>query len=128
ALARPGPADTAADPTPAARTGGVTPSPSRRDESGSGYGFRFLARLKGAGASFEEACRNIRADETEAGEWARRVDARQLQRAWDNARVLNPGAPLDCAREFVQSCGEVALVYHRGDFYHWRGLHYAEGD
>jgi putative DNA primase/helicase len=115
------PAEAAPTPTGVtARTG--------RDESGSGYGFRYMARLKGAGASFEDACRTILADETEAGEWARRVDARQLQRAWDRARMLDPAAPLECAREFVQSCGEVALVYYRGSFYHWLGIHYEEID
>src|SRR5262249_22660158 len=102
----PGPADRVAGT--AGRTGTVTGRPSGRDESGSGYGFRFLARLKGAGASFEDACRTILADESEAGQWARRVDTRQLRRAWDRARMLNPAAPLECAREFVQSCGEVA--------------------
>jgi putative DNA primase/helicase len=119
------PADTA---TTRVRTRGLTARPSGRDESGSGYGFRFLATLKGAGASFEEACRNIREDRTAAGEWARRVDDRQLQRAWDRARMLNREAPLECAREFVQSCGEVALVYHRGGFYQWLGSHYNDCD
>jgi putative DNA primase/helicase len=117
-----------AEPASAAAPGGVAARPRGRDESGSGHGFRFMARLKGAGNSFEEACRIILDDPTEAGEWARRVDARQLQRAFDKARMLNPAAPLECAREFKHACGEVALVYHRGCFYRWLGIHYEECD
>jgi putative DNA primase/helicase len=69
-----------------------------RDESGSGYGFRFMqdchTRPIGEGLlarpmTFEEARAAILADENEAGEWARRVDERQLERAWKNSK---PGA------------------------------------
>jgi hypothetical protein len=55
-----------------------------RDESGSGYGCRFMAERKAKGDnSFARACDAILADRGEAGEWARRVDDRQLRRAWD---------------------------------------------
>jgi hypothetical protein len=57
---------------------------SGRDHSGSGFGFRFVQARKHAGDSFEQACEAIRADNGEAGEWARRVDERQLERAWNN--------------------------------------------
>jgi hypothetical protein len=56
-----------------------------RDESGSGYGFRFMAARKAAGDSYLMARNAILADRGEAGKWARRVDERQLERAWDNA-------------------------------------------
>ena len=36
--------------------------------------------------SYEEACAAILADENEAGEWANRVDERQLERAWENSK------------------------------------------
>jgi hypothetical protein len=56
-----------------------------RDESGSGYGLRFMADCKKAGLSYAAARAAIRADDKEAGEWARRVDERQLERAWKEA-------------------------------------------
>src|SRR5262249_39297122 len=56
-----------------------------RDESGSGYGYRFFASCKALHQSFEQAWRAIQNDTGKAGEWARRSDTRQLQRAWDNA-------------------------------------------
>jgi hypothetical protein len=56
-----------------------------RDDSGSGHGYRFMAERKKAGDDYEAARAAILADNGEAGEWARRVDERQLQRAWDAA-------------------------------------------
>src|SRR5262249_36402669 len=56
------------------------------DESGSGYGFRFMQDCRNAGLSEQQACEQILADQTEAGEWARRVDKRQLHRAWENSK------------------------------------------
>jgi hypothetical protein len=58
-----------------------------RDESGSGYGFRFIADCKWRGMTFEEAVSAIRADQGEAGEWARRKEDRDYQLAWDAAEV-----------------------------------------
>jgi len=55
-----------------------------RDESGSGYGFRFLQDCKRQGLGFKEACTAILKDPGHAGEWARRKEPRDLQRAWDN--------------------------------------------
>ena len=55
---------------------------------------------KAAGDGYEEACAAIKADKGPAGEWARRVDDRQLQRAWDAAEgqvILPAGAPLVAA-------------------------------
>jgi putative DNA primase/helicase len=43
-------------------------------------------------------------------------------------RILDPKAPLECAREFEKSCGEMKLVFHRGVFYEWHGSHYRECD
>jgi hypothetical protein len=62
-----------------------------RDESGSGYGFRFLRDRKVQGCSYQEAVAAIEADGGEAGEWARRSDGRQIRRAWDNCSAsTNP--------------------------------------
>jgi hypothetical protein len=60
-----------------------------RDESGSGYGYRFMQECHAKGMSYEEARAAILADQGKAGEWARRVDERQLERAWKNSK---PGA------------------------------------
>jgi hypothetical protein len=56
-----------------------------RDESGSGYGYRFFASCKALGKTFEQAWQAIQNDRGKAGDWARRVDTRQLGRAWDKA-------------------------------------------
>jgi hypothetical protein len=68
-----------------------------RDESGSGYGFRFMAVRKAAGDSYDTARNAILTDRGRAGEWGRRVDERQLERAWDNAsgRAASGAAQLD---------------------------------
>jgi hypothetical protein len=106
-----------------------------RDESGSGYGFRFMQERKRAGDTLEAAVTAIKADSTKAGEWARRVDDRQLQRAWDatgtidpNAIVLPPNVPVAAAEAFVQhrhTHGDVRLLHHyRGAYYLWTGTHY----
>jgi hypothetical protein len=60
-----------------------------RDQSGSGFGFRFMQVRKRAGDSFPNACEVILKDTGKAGEWARRVDERQLKRAWENACAEN---------------------------------------
>ena len=56
-----------------------------RDESGSGYGFRFMQDCHARGMNYEQARAAILADKNEAGEWANRVDERQLQRAWERS-------------------------------------------
>jgi hypothetical protein len=61
-----------------------------RDESGSGYGFRFMGSCKAKGMDYAAARTSLLDDEGEAGEWGRRVDERQLRRAWDNAAVAKP--------------------------------------
>jgi putative DNA primase/helicase len=70
-------------------TGTSSAATTSRDESGSGYGFRFLAARKAAADTFAQACAAIRADTGKAGEWARRKDERALRLAWDNAKVDN---------------------------------------
>jgi hypothetical protein len=59
---------------------------SKRDPSGSGHGFRFMQARHADGMSYEDACEAILADKTEAGEWANRVDERQLKRAWERSK------------------------------------------
>ena len=61
-----------------------------RDESGSGFGFRFMRDHKAAGRTYEEARAAIMADRGEAGEWARRSDHRQLRRAWERSPDPDP--------------------------------------
>jgi hypothetical protein len=56
-----------------------------RDESGSGYGFRFMLECHNRGLSQIDAIAAIQADSHEAGEWARRSDQRQLERAWESS-------------------------------------------
>jgi putative DNA primase/helicase len=69
--------------TEASRT---APEPNERDETGSGYGFRFMQECHAKGMSYEQARMAILADKTIAGEWANRVDERQLARAWENSK------------------------------------------
>jgi putative DNA primase/helicase len=70
-----------------------------RDESGSGYGFRFMRERKASGSTYEQACAAIRADPGAAGEWAGRSSERDLRRAWDNAPNRDAaGATLDIVR------------------------------
>jgi hypothetical protein len=61
-----------------------------RDESGSGYGYRFMGECKREGLDYVAARKVIRADNGPAGEWAKRVDERQLQRAYENAPASEP--------------------------------------
>jgi putative DNA primase/helicase len=68
---------------------GAFPEGQLRDETGSGYGFRFMQECHARGLSYEQARVAILADTTNAGEWANRVDERQLRRAWGNGQ---PGA------------------------------------
>ncbi len=63
-------------------TAKVSGSGKQLDESGSGHGFRFMQKCRAEGMSYEAACEAILADEGDAGEWANRVDERQLQRAY----------------------------------------------
>ena len=57
------------------------------DESGSGYGFRFMRDCRAQGMNYEQARTAILADKNKAGEWANRVDERQLQRAWEHSKL-----------------------------------------
>src|SRR5262249_2806444 len=52
----------------------ATENGGSRDESGSGYGFRFMQDCHAKDMSYEQARAAILADENEAGEWASRVD------------------------------------------------------
>jgi hypothetical protein len=58
-----------------------------RDESGSGYGFRFMSSCKAEGMDYPAARAALLDDDGKAGDWGRRVDERQLRRAWDNPAV-----------------------------------------
>jgi hypothetical protein len=59
-----------------------------RDESGSACGRRFFQERRNEyGENFEEACNAILIDKGRAGDWAKRVDERQLRRAWEATRA-----------------------------------------
>jgi hypothetical protein len=64
-----------------------------RDESGSGHGFRFMLDCHTEGMSYQEARAAILADKNEAGEWANRVDERQLERAWERSKPIPDPKP-----------------------------------
>src|SRR5262249_2307503 len=55
------------------------------DETGSGHGFRFMLDCHAKQMNYEQARAAILADNTKAGEWANRVDERQLKRAWERS-------------------------------------------
>lgn len=57
-----------------------------RDESGSGYGFRFLVDQALLGYDGARALEMLAADDGKAGEWARRTKQRELDRTWKSAK------------------------------------------
>jgi putative DNA primase/helicase len=57
------------------------------DQSGSGYGFRFMQDCRAAGMNYEQACEAVFANEGPAGEWWARTDERQRNRAWENSKA-----------------------------------------
>lgn len=61
--------------------------------SGSGYGFRYMQERHADDMTFEQARSAILVDKNEAGEWARRVDERQLKRAWERSKEEAPAIP-----------------------------------
>jgi hypothetical protein len=78
-----------AGPAFCAKYGGGDGSTKKpRDESGSGYGYRFMGDCKARGLGLEAAWSAILEDQTEAGEWARRTETRELQRAYDNSKPI----------------------------------------
>jgi hypothetical protein len=68
------------------------------DETGSGYGWRFMRDCHTKGMTYEQARAAILADQNEAGKWARRVDERQLERAFEHSKPP-PGAKLPLIAE-----------------------------
>jgi putative DNA primase/helicase len=53
------------------------------NQTDSGYGFRFMRDRRREGMSFEQALEACLADKGQAGEWARKVDDRQHERAYE---------------------------------------------
>jgi putative DNA primase/helicase len=64
-------------------------SAPNRDESGSGYGYRFLLEqaLEDRDCTDVAALAALARDNGPAGEWSRRTTARELRRAWANAHA-----------------------------------------
>jgi hypothetical protein len=70
---------------PASDGDGDAVKTSTIDETGSGHGFRFFRACNDRRITFEQALKEIRADDGPAGEWARRTDDRQIRRAWERS-------------------------------------------
>jgi hypothetical protein len=66
---------------------GDTKASTKRDESGSGYGFRFLVDQALLGTGHGRALELLAADDGAAGEWAGRASARELERTWKSAKA-----------------------------------------
>ncbi len=83
----------------------------QRDPSGSGHGFRFFMAVRAKGMDYEQACQAIMNDRGLAGEWANRVDERQLQRAWQHSgEILNDTWPVLDERALHGLAGEVVAT------------------
>ncbi len=83
------------------------------DMSGSGYGYRFMARCAATGANFDAAIAAILEDEGAAGEWANRSCERQLRRAWKKA-VAYVGASRADALALIETDSGDAEVLDEG--------------
>jgi hypothetical protein len=69
------------------------------DDTGNGHGFRFMRRQRHKGMDYEQAKAAILADEGRAGEWANRVDERQLERAYERAFLYDKDEDSDSGSE-----------------------------
>ena len=70
----------------------------RRDQSGSGYGYRFMATCKALGLNLSQTLAAIKQDTNKPGDWADRIDASELKRTYDNA----PKRVFDDVKSMVQ--------------------------
>ena len=84
---------------------------SARDESGSGWGFRFMQDYKRRRLTFDQARAAILADRGPAGEWARRSDSRQLERVWGNAAARSASETLDVVKVADVEMTEVSWIW-----------------
>ena len=80
----------------------------KRDESGSGHGFRFMQDQRARGASLEEASDAI----SKGGEWAQRVDDREIRRAYEHSELPERATDLGNARKLVRIYGEDIRYIH----------------
>ncbi len=85
------------------------------DESGSRYGFRFMLHCHSKDMDYAQAREALLADENEAGAWARRVDERQLRRAYDNSAPKQEQAKDEKSKEAPAQCSlvDVHAVFHK---------------
>jgi putative DNA primase/helicase len=60
-----------------------------RDETRSGYAFRFFASCKARGMNYGAAWEAMIQDRGPAGEWVRQADIREIQRTWERAPAKN---------------------------------------
>jgi len=88
-----------------------------RDESGSGHAYRFCLGLATYGLSAEEIEADLRADDGPAGEWAARVDDRQIQRcisrAIEQANKDEPARRAATMDRFNAGVGEIDPITAR---------------
>jgi hypothetical protein len=85
-----------------------------RDESGSGYGFRFMSSCKAEGMDYPAGRAALLDDDGKAGDWGRRVDERQLRRVWDNAAVpADDSEPPKKQADLL-----IELAQYAADFFH----------
>jgi hypothetical protein len=68
--------------------------PRQKDHTGSGYGMWYFVDCLAKGMAYKEARKAILEDKADAGDWARRVNERQIERAWA-AAVKGRGVTLD---------------------------------
>jgi Mesyanzhinovviridae DNA primase len=83
--------------------------PRQQDRTGSGYGMWYFVDCRAKGMSYEEASVAILDDKAEAGEWARRVDERQIERAWAAAAVGHDVAEINASHALV-IIGDKAMI------------------
>lgn len=70
----------------AAQPGATAATTPKRDESGSGYAFRFLVDQALLGNDGCRALELLASDNEKAGEWARRSTQREIERTWRSAK------------------------------------------
>jgi hypothetical protein len=87
--------------------------PRQKDHTGSGYGMWFFVNCRAKGMSYKEARKAILEDKAEAGEWAQRVDERQLKRAWAAAATGDNVAEINANHALV-IIGDKAMIMKEG--------------
>lgn len=89
----------------------VVSNSSTRDNSASAVGFRFFQKCRRLGLNRDQSNSKIEQDRGPAGEWYRRVDQRQRDRAWHRAFPTDPRmAEMDEKHAVVSVGGSVRVA------------------